>query len=145
MCMLGLWRNPIASWFSFIIFHSPFCEQFWISFYCYIFIIIHLFFCSASGQFSHSVLSDSLQPHEPQHARLLCPSPTPGVQQIPCPLSLRCHTTISSSAIPFSSCPQSLPASGSLPMNNTSCEVAKVLEFQLQHQSFQWTPRTDLL
>ena len=68
-----------------------------------------------SVQFSRSVMSYSLQPHEPQHTRPPCPSPTPGVHQNPCPLSLWCHPTISSSVIPFSSCPQSFPASGSFP------------------------------
>ena len=67
----------------------------------------------SSVQFSHSVMSDSLQPHEPQHTRPPCPSPTPGVHPNPCPLSRWCHPTISSSVIPFSSCPQSFPASGS--------------------------------
>ena len=67
----------------------------------------------SSVQFSHSVVSDSLQPHEPQHARPPCPSPTPGVHPNPCPLCRWCHPTISSSLIPFSSCPQSFPASGS--------------------------------
>ena len=66
-----------------------------------------------SGQFSHSVVSDSLRSHEPQHARPPCPSPAPGVYPNPCPLSRWCHPTISSSVIPFSSCPQSFPASGS--------------------------------
>ena len=61
------------------------------------------------------------------------------------PLSRWCHPTISSSAIPFSSCPQSFPASGFFKWVSSSHQVAKVLEFQLQHQSFQWTPRTDLL
>ena len=56
----------------------------------------------ASVQFSCSVVSDSLQPHEPQHARPPCPSPTPGVHPNPCPLSRWCHPTISSSVIPFS-------------------------------------------
>ena len=60
----------------------------------------------------------------------------------PCPLSRWYHPTISSSVIPFSSCPQSFPASGSFQMSQF---FASVLEFQLQHQSFQWTPRTDLL
>ena len=58
-------------------------------------------------------MSDSLWPHEPQHSRPLCPSPTPGVHPNPCALSWLCHPTISSSVVPFSSCPQSLPASGS--------------------------------
>ena len=66
----------------------------------------------SSVQFSHSVMSDSLRPHEPQHARPPCPSPTPRVQPNPCPLSWWCHRTISSSVAPFSSCPQSFPASG---------------------------------
>ena len=74
-------------------------------------------FLHYSVQFSRSVMSDSLQPHEPQHARPSCPSPTPGVHPNPCPLSRWCHSTISSSVIPFSSCPQSLPASGSFPVS----------------------------
>ena len=68
---------------------------------------------TSSVQFSRSVASDSFQPHEPQHARPPCPSPTPKVHPNPCPLSRWCHPTISSSAVPFSSCPQSFPASGS--------------------------------
>ena len=64
---------------------------------------------------NHSVISDFLQPHEPQHARPPCPSPTPRVQPNPCPLNRWCHPTISSSVTSFSSCPQSLPASGSFP------------------------------
>ena len=67
--------------------------------------------------FSRSVVSDSLQPHETQHARPPCPSPTPIVRPNPCPLSWWCHPTISSSVVPFSFCPQSLPASGSFPMS----------------------------
>ena len=58
-------------------------------------------------------MSDSLRPHEPQHARSPCPSPTPGVHPHSCPLCRWCHPTISSSVVPFSSCPQSFPASGS--------------------------------
>ena len=65
------------------------------------------------AQFIHSAVSDSLWPHEPQHLRPPCPSPTPGVHSNPCPSSRWCHPTISSSVIPFSSCPQSFPASGS--------------------------------
>ena len=99
----------------------------------------------SSVQFSHSVVSDSWRPHELQHARPPCPSPTPRVYSNSCPSSRWCHPAISSSVVPFSSCPQSLPASGSLQWVNSSHEVARVLEFQLQHQSFQWTPRTNLL
>ena len=66
-----------------------------------------------SVQFSRSVVSNSFRPHEPQHARPPCPSPTPRIHPNPCPLSRWCHPTIPSSVIPFSSCPQSFPASGS--------------------------------
>ena len=91
-------------------------------------IILHIFFYNVSFftwhffwkmhscwlvQFSRSVMSDSLQPHESQHTRPPCPSPTPRVYPNSCPLSWWCHPTISSSVVPFSSCPQSLPASGS--------------------------------
>ena len=71
----------------------------------------------SSVQFSRSVVSDSLWPHELQHARPPCPSPTPGVHSDPCPSSQWCHPAISSSVIPFSSCPPSLPASESFPMS----------------------------
>ena len=71
----------------------------------------------ASVQFSHSVMSDSLQPHESQHARPPCPSPTPGVHSDSGPSSQWCHPAISSSVIPFSSCFQSFPASGSFPVS----------------------------
>ena len=99
----------------------------------------------SSVQFSHSVVSDSLRLHESQHARPPCPSPTAGVYPNPCPSSRWCHAAISSSVVPFSSCPQSFPASGSFQRVSSSHQVAKVLEFQLYHQSLQWTPRTDLL
>ena len=65
---------------------------------------------SSSVQFSHSAVSDSLWPHELQHARPPCPSPTPGVHPNPHPSSWWCHPAISSSVVPFASCPQSLPA-----------------------------------
>ena len=66
---------------------------------------------------SVSAMSHSLRPHESQQARPPCPSPTPGVYSHSCPSSRWCHPAISSSVIPFSSCPQSLPASGSFPMS----------------------------
>ena len=69
------------------------------------------------SQFSHSAVSDSLQPHGLQHARPPCPSPTPEVYSNSCPSRQWCHPTISSSIVPFSSCPQSLPASGSFQMS----------------------------
>ena len=71
----------------------------------------------SSVQFSCSVMSDSLQPHELQHARPPCQSPTPGVHSDSRPSSHWCHPAISSSVVPFSSCPQSLPASESFPMS----------------------------
>ena len=71
----------------------------------------------SSVWFSRSVVSDSLRPHESQHARPPCPSPTPGVYPNSCPSSWWYHPTTSSSVLPFSSCPQSFPASGSFPMS----------------------------
>ena len=71
----------------------------------------------SSVHFSHSVVSNSLRPRESQHARPPCPSPTVRVYTNPCPLSQWCHPTISSSVTPFSSCPQSFPASGSFQMS----------------------------
>ena len=70
-----------------------------------------------SDHISRSVVSDSLRRHELQHSRPPCPSPTPRVHSNSCPLSHWCHPAISSSVIPFSSCPQSLPAAGSFPMS----------------------------
>ena len=71
----------------------------------------------SSFQFTHSVLSDSLRPHGLQHARPPCPSPTLRVYSNSCPLSRWCHPTISSSVVPFSSCLQSFPTSGSFQMS----------------------------
>ena len=88
--------------------------------------------------FSRSVMSDSLRPHELQHTRPPCPSPTPRVYPDSCPLSRWCHPTISSSVVPLSSCLQSFPASGSFQWVSSSHHIAKGLDFQLQHQSFQW-------
>ena len=70
-----------------------------------------------SVQFSHSVVSNTLQPHESQHARPPCPSSTPRVYPNRCPSTRSCHRAITSSVIPFSSCPQSFPALGTSPMN----------------------------
>ena len=71
----------------------------------------------SSVQFSRSVVYNSLQPHESQHTRPPCPSPTPGIHSDSRPLSQWCHPAISSSVVPFSSCPQSLPVSESFPMS----------------------------
>ena len=81
-------------------------------------------------------MSDSSPPHGPQHARPPCPSsPTPRVYSNSSPLTRWCHPTISSSVIPFFSCLQSFPASGSFQRVSSSHQVAKVLEFQLQRHS----------
>ena len=80
-----------------------------------------------------------------RQARPLCPSPTPRVYSNSCPLSRWCHPAISSSVVPFSSCPQSLPASGSFPMSQLFSSGGQSTEFELQHQPLQWTTRTDLL
>ena len=101
-----------------------------------------------SVQFSHSVMSNSLQPHELQHPRPPCPSPTPGVYSNSCPLSQWWHATISSSVVPFSSCPQSFPASGSFQMSQLfawggqSIGVSastSVLSMNTQDWSLGWT------
>ena len=73
--------------------------------------------CYLLSQFSHSVVSDPLRPHEVQHARPPCPSSTPGDYSNSCPSSRWCHPAISSSDVPCSSCPQSLPASRSFPIS----------------------------
>ena len=72
---------------------------------------------TVTSQFSHSIMSNSLRPHGLQHTRPSCPSPTPRVYSDSCPSSQWCHSTISSSVVPFSSCLLSFPASGSFPMN----------------------------
>ena len=90
------------------------------------------------------VVSDSLRPHGLEHARPPCPSPTPGVCPNSCPLSQWCHPTILSSVSPPSAINLS-QLQDILQSVSSLHQVAKVLEFQLQHQSFQWTPRTYLL
>ena len=82
---------------------------------CFIYLCCDIILWSV--QFSRSVVSNSLRPHESQHARPPCPSPTPGVYSNSCPSSRWGHPATSSSVVPFSSCPQSLPASGSFPMS----------------------------
>ena len=91
---------------------------------CSVFFFFSLIYCIIhSVQFSLSVVSDSLRPHELLHTRPTCPSPTPRVHSNPCSLCCWCHSIISSSVIPFSSCPQNFPASGSFQMSqlSTSC------------------------
>ena len=99
----------------------------------------------SSVQFSRSVVSDSLRPHESQHGRPPCPSPTPRVHSNSCPSSRWCHPAISSSVVPFSSCPQSLPASKSFPMSQLftwgsgSTGVSALASF-LPKKSQGWSP-----
>ena len=90
-------------------------------------------------------MSDSLWPHGLQHAMPSCASLTPKAYWNSCPSSQWCHWTISFSVVPFSSCLQSFPALRSFPLSQFFAWVAKVLEFQLQHQSFQWIFRVDFL
>ena len=99
----------------------------------------------SSVQFSRSVVSDSLRPHELQHSRPPCPSPIPGVHSDSRPSSQWCHPAISSSVIPFSSCPQSLPASESFPVSQLyawggqSTGVSALASF-LPKKSQGWSP-----
>ena len=94
-----------------------------------------------SDQISRSVVSDSLKPHESQHARPPCPSPSPRVCSNSCPSSQWCHPTLSPSVVPFSSCLQFFPSSGLFQFFASR----SFIKFQLQHQSFQWIFRTNLL
>ena len=120
----SLWSGTRAALFS------------WIALYLY-----HI----RSDQINHSVVSDSLWPHESQHARSPCPSPTPGVHSDSHPLSQWCHPAISSSVVPFSSCPQPLPASESFPMSQLfawggqSIGVSALASF-LPKKSQGWSP-----
>ena len=100
---------------------------------------------SNSVQFSRSVVSDSLRPHELQHARPPYPSPTPGVYSNSCPLSWWCHPTTSSSVVPFSSCPQSFPASESYQMSQLFILGGQSIEFSastsvLPMNTQDWSP-----
>ena len=106
--------------------------------------IIYMWYPEKWYQFS-SVAQSCLTLCNPMDTRLPCPSPTPRACSNSCPLSWWYHSTISSSVVPFSSCLQSFPASGLSQWVSSSHQVAKVLEFQLQHQSFQWIFRTDFL
>ena len=94
-------------------------------------------------QFSHPDVSNCFWPHGLQHARLPCPSPTAGACSNSCPSNWWCHPTISSSVVPFSSCLQSLPASGSFQMSQLFALDGQSIGVSALHQSFQWTTRTD--
>ena len=106
---------------------------------CYSITLLYSFilYYTSSVQFSCSVMFDSLRPYELQNTRPPYPSPTPGVHPNPCPSSWWCHSTISSSVLPFFSCPHPSQHQGLFQWVRSSHQVAKVLEFQLQHQSFQ--------
>ena len=119
---------PEATVFSSVVYderHYPKCQELFETSHSFIYLII--WFESEAihtypelhilVQFSCSVVSNSLWPHESQHTRSPCPSPTPGVYPNSCPSSQWCHPAISSSVVPFFSCPQSLSASGSFPMS----------------------------
>ena len=100
----------------------------------------------SSIQFSGSVVFYYTRPHELQHARPPCPLPTPGVHPNSRPSNRWCHSAISSSLVPFSSCPLSFPASESFQMSHLfTWGETPLLEFQLQHHSLQRNPRVDLL
>ena len=126
-----LWKNKIVLLRQIIewLLYSKNCETYQLS----------------SVQFSRSVVFDSLQPRETQHARPPCPSPTPGVHSDSCPSSQWCHLAISSSVVPFSSCPQSLPASESFPTSQLfasggqSTGVSALASF-LPEKSQGWSP-----
>ena len=140
----GIFQARVLKWvaiaFSMYIFVFP-------SFCCHNYIIVHNVFI----QFSLSVMSDSLWPHGLQHARLPCPSPTPGAYSISCPLSWWCHPTISSSVIPLSSHLQSFPTSGSFPRTSGGQSTgvsasASVLPMNIQDWSpSEWTGWISLL
>ena len=98
----------------------------------------------SSVQFSRSVVSDSLRPHESQHARPPCSSPTPRVHSDSRPSSQWCHPPISSSVIPFSSCPQSLPASESFPMSQPFAWGGRSTGVSALASFLQRNPRADL-
>ena len=95
--------------------------------------------------FSHSVMSDFLWPHGLQHARLPCPSLSPRIGSNSCPLSQWCHPTISSSVVPFSSCLQSFPASGSFPMSQFFESSGQSIGVSASASVPQWIFRVDLL
>ena len=96
-------------------------------------------------QFSQSVVSDSLRPHESQHTRPPCPLPTAGVYANPCPLSQWCHPTTSSSVVPFSSCPQSFPASGSFHMSQLFTSGGQSIGVSASTSVLPMNTRADLL
>ena len=99
----------------------------------------------SSIQFNCSVISNSLWPHEPQHTRPPCPSPTPRVYPSSCPLSLWCHPTISCSVVPLSSCPQSFPASGSFQMSQLFTSGGQSIRVSASKSAFPMNTQARLI
>ena len=108
-------------------------------------LFLSLVYQFSSVQFSRSIVSEFLRPHGLQHTRLPCPLPTPGAYTNSCPLHRWCHPTISSSVILCYSHLNFTHHQGLFQWISFSQQVTKVLEFQLQHQSFQWIVRTNFL
>ena len=121
----------------------------WLSYKCLVVWDVCKIYLHLIEKISSSVqllsVSDSLRPHESQHARPPCPSPTPRVHSNSRPSSQWCHPAISSSGIPFSSCPQFLPASESFPMSQLFAWGGQSTGVWPQHDSLQRKPRADLL
>ena len=124
---LHLWGRPPLQWLlqkydmvgatEYLFTAFPFFLALWLEFFFLLSPSLFSFCAFTSVQFSCSVVSDSSRPHELQHARPPCPSPTPGIHSNSCPSSWWCHPAISSSVVPFSSCPWPFQASGSFPMS----------------------------
>ena len=133
---------PIGQWFSTLARHQNHLERLILKYRAP---IQNYNLVGPSVQFNHSVVSDSLRPHESQHTRPPCSSPTPGVHANSHPSSRWCHPAISSSVVPFSSCPQSLPASGFFPMSQLfawggqSTEISALASF-LPKNTQDWSP-----
>ena len=131
--------------FSQIIPPSPYRVQKSVLYICISFAVLYIGSSFSSVQISRSVVSDSLRPHESQHARPPCPSPTPRAHPDSRPLSQRCHPAISSSVVPFSSCPQSLPASESFPMSQLFAWGGQSTGVSALASFLPKKPRADLL
>ena len=142
---VGLWTRKAQKLEMDVIGPITFVSFFSVGLGCFMTVWCFISGVGIDTQFSHSVVSNYLQPHGLQHARLPCPSPAPGACSNSYPLSRWCHPTISSSVIPFSSCLHLSQHQGLFQWVSSFHQVAKVLEFQLQHQSFQWIFRTDFL
>ena len=139
------WRSFWCRFNWKLIKHLEICNKYICKVISYTQILMVSSHCISSVHFSRSVMSNSLWPHESQHARPPCPSPTPGVHPDSSPSSQWCHPAISSSVVPFSSCPQSLPASESFPMSQLfawggqSTGVSALTSF-LPKKSQGWSP-----